>query len=292
VFCAIRSPASSDFPPLAPFYRSHSTGSLTPADIPSASSRVCGASHPSLSPLSAPPPSSSSEHPLYPPGSALVERSSHHTTRVSFCWLCAASVSEQGRKDLQHQPRMRLRTIPSLVSVFFSVEFPRAVLTPRGVLCFFPQPTLATAAAVVEQPARMHKSKSATALPQAISPSSDLLKAHHTTLAALAGPAVSSAPPPSAAASSPALAPAVTGPEPLAPTKQTHKKVPTRPPRFPPLARSGFSCLVNNMTPNPPKFSMFPRTIWALVKIVNCSVTVADLEAHSLFHRSRAFRTR
>ena len=43
VFCAIRSPASSDFPPLAPFYRSHSTGSLTPADIPSASSRVCGA---------------------------------------------------------------------------------------------------------------------------------------------------------------------------------------------------------------------------------------------------------
>lgn len=61
-----------------------------------------------------------------------------HTTRVSFCWLCAASVSEQGRKDLQHQPRMRLCTMASLVSVFFSVEFPRAVLTPRGV--FFSSP--------------------------------------------------------------------------------------------------------------------------------------------------------
>jgi hypothetical protein len=36
---------SSDFPPLAPFYRSHSTGSLTPADIPSASSRVLTPPH-------------------------------------------------------------------------------------------------------------------------------------------------------------------------------------------------------------------------------------------------------
>ncbi|ELR22021.1 uncharacterized protein ACA1_157530 [Acanthamoeba castellanii str. Neff] len=140
-------PASSDFPPLAPFYRSHSTGSLTPADIPSASSRLLSAS------------------------------------------------KEENTFSINRE-------------------------------CDFP--TLATAAAVVEQPARMHKSKSATALPQAISPSSDLLKAHHTTLAALAGPVVSSAPPPSAAASSPALAPAVTaGPEPLPPTKQTHKKKPS-----------------------------------------------------------------
>jgi hypothetical protein len=147
VFCVIHSPASSDFPPLAPFYRSHSTGSLTPADIPSASSR-----------------------------------------------LLSASKEEKT----------------------FSINRE----------CDFP--TLATAAAVVEQPARMHKSKSATALPQAISPSSDLLKAHHTTLAALAGPVVSSAPPPSAAASSPALAPAITaGPEPLPLTKQTHKKKPS-----------------------------------------------------------------
>lgn len=143
----VSSPASSDFPPLAPFYRSHSTGSLTPADIPSASSRLLSAS------------------------------------------------KEENTFSINRE-------------------------------CDFP--TLATAAAVVEQPARMHKSKSATALPQSISPSSDLLKAHHTTLAALAGPVVSSAPPPSAAASSPALAPAVTaGPEPLPPTKQTHKKKPS-----------------------------------------------------------------
>jgi hypothetical protein len=64
--------------------------------------------------------------PLYPPGSALVERSSpsHHSGFfLSWYWLVyvrAASVGEQGRKDLQHQPRMRFCTLLScLLSLLF-----------------------------------------------------------------------------------------------------------------------------------------------------------------------------